>query len=155
MKEKRNLHSPDDLSKLLDDVQRVGYPCHVIIWSGADSSIAQHRLEHKWLREVASQLHEFTKEQYHSLCKLWFGIPIMLEDDDFAERWETYDSKFSYEEKLAMMDWFPVTSLMTAKQKSRYLDMIFQHFVGKGCDLTVPDDKRFGPPTPPPGEMEQ
>mgnify|MGYP000339031026 CR=1 FL=1 len=95
-----------------------------------------------WYREAADQLKEYTPMEYRQICKLTIGIPILRGDDfEFQELYDKTVKPLSYEDKVKLMDWFPVTSLMTMKQKSRYLDEVYEHFRDLGVQLTQPEEK--------------
>lgn len=70
-------------------------------------------------------------------CKLQFAVPILRgESQEFRE---TYDrlvkSRFTYEEKLKLMEWLPASSLLTKGQFSRYMNDIQVHFAEQGLSL--------------------
>ena len=60
------------------------------------------------------------------------------------EKYDRIIRPMSYEDKLACMmeplD-FPVTRLMSASQKVRYLDHMHRHFLEMGLELTEPDPR--------------
>lgn len=61
---------------------------------------------------------------------------------DFRERYDSLiRARFSYEEKLKLMRWFPVTSLMSVDQLSRYLEAVRDDYARSGVFLDFPDDK--------------
>lgn len=64
------------------------------------------------------------------LCKLTLGIPILYtENKKFRESYQR-DIKpyFDYEHKIRMMTFFPVSSLMSTEQESRYIDAILAEY---------------------------
>lgn len=68
----------------------------------------------------------YTILEMRCLCKLTMGVPILYtEDSKFRESYQrSVKNNFSYEQKLLMMEWFPVTSLMSTTQLSQYIDKI-------------------------------
>ena len=118
-------------------------PYTVSIRDGRNRSVEQNRLQRLWLNEAADQLKEHTAEGYRAYCKLHYGVPILRnENEDFREAYDNHIRPHSYEDKLAMMAVpldFPVTRLMKMGQKKRYLDDIYQHFLGLGVLLTEPN----------------
>ena len=77
--------------------------------------------------------------------KLRVGVPILRRDDEaFCEKYDRLIKPHTYEEKLEMMmepiD-FPVSRLLTAAQKSEYLDAMFRHWTQQGVILTLPEDR--------------
>lgn len=124
-------------------------PMTVSAKDGADRSLAQNRLQRKWCLEAAEQLADETAEEKRAYCKLHFGIPILRnESDAFADQYDRIVRPLAYEHKLSMMALpldYPVTRLMTTKQKTEYLNAMWHHFTDQGVSLTEPADKRYGP----------
>ena len=117
-------------------------PMTVRVAKGKQRSVEQNKLQRKWLNEAADQLQEYSAEEYRGYCKLHFAIPILrAEDGQFCEKYDRIIMPLTYEQKLeAMMvplD-LPVTRMMTTKQKTAYLDLVYQHFTGLGVQLTEP-----------------
>jgi hypothetical protein len=87
------------------------------------ASLSQNSLIHQWYKDWASYTCESIREVSRR-CKLCFGVPILRGDD--PEYCELYDKaikgRFSYREKLELMDYWPVTRLMSKKQKTLYLE---------------------------------
>jgi hypothetical protein len=64
---------------------------------------------------------------------------LRAESEDFRSQYDgLIKDRFSYEEKLQMMDFFPVTSLMTTDQTSRYLDKVQEAYAKRGVILEFP-----------------
>jgi hypothetical protein len=115
----------------------------VEITTGRRRSSEQNRLQRLWLNEAAEQLGDVTAEELRGYCKLVFGVPILrAENEAFAERYDAVVKPLNYEQKVALMmeplD-MPITRLMNASQKTRYLDQIAKHFAEQGVVLTDPD----------------
>jgi hypothetical protein len=110
----------------------------------ATRSNEQNRLQRKWLKE-AEQQGDRKAEEYRGYCKLHFGIPIMRRDStEFCEKYDRLIRPRPYEEKLELMmvpmD-FPVTRLMSVRQKTEYLSEMVKHFViDQGFQLTDPGE---------------
>lgn len=122
-------------------------PYTVDIVTGKHRSVEQNQLQRKWLLEIADQLADMTAEEYRAYCKLHFGVPILRnESETFREAYDRVIRPHSYEDKLTMMALpldFPVTRLMTTKQKTAYLDAIYTEFTGRGVQLTRPEGDRW------------
>jgi len=100
-------------------------------------SLPQNNKSHVWYNQVDKQLC-LPIGTTRCECKLYFGIPMLkAEDQDFAARYDgLIKDRFTKEEKLELMRWFPVTSLMTKSQKSRYLETIQAYYAdGMGIIL--------------------
>lgn len=107
-------------------------------------TLDQNSLQHKWHQEAADQLGEGRAEDYRAYCKLHFGIPILrAESAEFRAQYNKTILHLPYETKLELMKApidFPVTRLMTVKQKTAYLDDICQHYMSLGVALTIPQE---------------
>lgn len=100
----------------------------VQVRTGRDRSENQNALSFAYYNKIARHDKQEDINGWRSLCKLEIGVPIMLEDESFAEKYNAMiRGRFSYEEKRAFMlepfD-FPVTRLMNKEQFGRYIDMI-------------------------------
>lgn len=106
-------------------------------------SIEQNKLQRKWLGELESQ-GDMTAEQYRAHTKLHIGVAILKsESEEFAEKYDRTIRPMPYETKLELMMLpfdFPVTRLMSVKQKQKYLDSMFQYWASKGFILTQPGE---------------
>lgn len=111
---------------------------------GKDRSLDQNAISHCWYDQVARELREDTVVGVKRYCKLHFGVPILRAED--AEFREFYDSAIkshlSYEQKLKAMDMVPVTSRMTVKQLSQYLEDVQAEYAKRGVLLEFPEDGR-------------
>ena len=76
-----------------------------------------------------------------------FGIPIMCESPDYRDAYDKIVRPLDYELKIKLMQKpldYPVTRLMTTKQKASYLDKIFIYYTGLGVVLTQPIPQNEG-----------
>jgi hypothetical protein len=124
--------------------KREKLPFTASLTSGAPRTIEQNRLQRKWMLEAQEQ-GDMTAEEYRGFCKLNFGIPILrAENEKFCEAYDRIIRAHSYEEKTELMmvpfD-FPVTRIMTTKQKSAYLDKCYLHFTELGFQMTMPGER--------------
>lgn len=120
-------------------------PLTVSIRKGADRTVDQNKLQRLWLNEAAEQLGDQTPEELRAYCKLTIGVPIMRESsEDFRAKYDAIIKPHTYEEKLTMMAEpldFPVTRLMTTREKTQYLDAMHDHFTRQGIVLTEPKER--------------
>lgn len=128
---------------LIRYIEQQKLPFQASIANGRKRTYEQNRLQRLWLSEIAEQLGDQTAEEVRGYCKLTLGVPILREENvDFRERYDAIVKPLPYEHKLALMmeplD-FPVTRLMSTRQKAAYLDAIWRHFSEKGIVLTDPD----------------
>lgn len=112
----------------------------VTINDGKPRSLDQNAISHAWYEQVARELREDTALGVKSFCKLHFGVPILrAEDDDFRTMYDRVVKPMGYEDKIALMAWFPVTSLMRTPQLSQYLEAMQAHFQRNGVWLQFPE----------------
>jgi len=138
----RIIHTERDRQSLIALIAGRALPFHVAISKKEKRSVEQNRLQRLWLNEAAEQLEEYTAEEYRGYCKLIFGVPILRADDEeFCRVYDLVIRPLPYEKKLLAMQVpldLPVTSMMTTKQKTTYLDAMWHHFQGLGVKLTEP-----------------
>jgi hypothetical protein len=126
--------------KLRDEFMRHKY-LRVTWRIGKARSSKQNRHSHAWYGQLARELREDDEAGWKAFCKLHFGVPILrAEEPDFRAE---YDAKIlgqSYETKLLIMRWMPVTSLMTKLQLKKYEEKVQEHFKDRhGVKLTYED----------------
>jgi len=130
----------DSLISLISNTSE--YPYTVKITKGEEKrSSQQNRLQFQWFKDAEAQ-GDLRSDEYRAYCKLMFGCKILYhEDEEFREAYNRVLRGLTYEQQLACMvpplD-LPVTSRMSVKQKTRYLDMVWQHLTGLGIQLTDP-----------------
>lgn len=141
---------------LISFIERQDVPFTVNVSAGGRRSIKQNRLIHLWMNEIHQQMEGSfeSAEQVRGYCKLHHGVPILrAADDHFRERYDAEFKPLPYELKLKCMMVpieMPVTSRMTVKQLTAYLDAVHQEFAAQGVELTIPEDKGLGwRPAPP------
>lgn len=145
-----------DRERLLVYLAKQEPPFTINLSTGGRRSIAQNRLIHLWMGEIAEQLPGTfeSPEAVRGHCKLHFGVPILREvDETFRDHYDRVVKPLPYETKLACMMEpiaLPVTSRMNTKQLSAYLDAVHREFSGQGVELTIPEDKSLDwRPSPP------
>lgn len=109
---------------------------------GSLRSLEQNSLSHKWYGEIAEQRGDMTRDEVRAECKLIFGVPILREENErFRAVYDRIIKPLTYEQKVEFIQHteLPVTSIMTVKQLSRYLDAVARHFLKQGIRLTVPE----------------
>ena len=142
----RSIQSDYDRDMAAKLVANRPYPFTLTITDGKHRSTAQNRLQHMWMKEISEQKGDITAAEARAYCKLTIGVPILREQNEaFRLRYDEILKPLSYEQKLAIMSEplnLPVTSLMSTKQLTEYLDGIIRHFGQQGIVLTMPDDMR-------------
>lgn len=111
-------------------------PFTVTVESGRKRSVEQNRLQRSIIQDIAEQLGDQTTEEVRARCKLQYGVPILRRDSEaFRAAYDKHIKALPYETKLAFMsepiDW-PVTRMMTVKQKTEYLDTVMRVHAEQG-----------------------
>ena len=115
----------DNAEKLYNEHKYITYGAPKI---GKDRSFSSNALSHCWYNYADKMLSEQigTSRNY---CKLHFGIPILrAEDDEFRAMYGQVIMSHTYETKLNIMKYLPVTSLMSREQMARYLTAVQVHY---------------------------
>lgn len=138
----RIVRTEADRAMLLRYLEGVERPFTVAITKGCQRTAAQNKLQRLWLNEIAEQT-GYTPEEVRGDAKLRFGVPILrAENEEFCAKYDEHVKPLPYAQKMAFMmeplD-MPVTRIMTAEQKTRYLDALYRHYVELGFELTIPD----------------
>jgi hypothetical protein len=103
---------------------------------GKDRSLDQNRMCFEIYVRVGRALYGGDTAHARAECKLTIGVPILREEDEkFRESYDKIIKPVAYQDKLALMEWFPVTRLMTVKQCQRYIDTTFDTYTLKGVDF--------------------
>lgn len=116
----------------------VRYVCKIVEFTETRTSL-QNRTIHGWYNELAGALKEYDAVGYRCFCKLNFGVLIMrTEDAEFKTVYDNVIRPLSYEKKIEAMKILPVTSLMSTKQLSAYIDAIKDYYwQNHGYDLKL------------------
>lgn len=110
--------------------------------SGKARTLDQNAISHTWYEQIAAELREDTALGVKSFCKLHFGVPILrTEDADFREKYDAAVKPMTYANKLILMEWFPVTSLMKTPQLTQYLESMQRHYGPLGVHLQFPNSE--------------
>ena len=142
----RTIQSEHERTMAARLVENRPVPFTLTLTDGKHRSTAQNRLQHMWMKEISEQRGDITPEEARAYCKLTIGIPILrAQNEAFRLRYDEILKPLSYAQKLSIMSEplnLPVTSLMSTKQFTEYLDGIIRHFGEQGIILTIPDDIR-------------
>jgi len=113
---------------------------------GASRRQAQNRLAFQWYGDISRQLGDQTIGQVRSECKCRFAAPILCADHaSFAVTWGRLRERFTWEEVLAFVEAteLPMSSLLTVKQMTEYLDAINLEYSRQGVRLTDPEALKY------------
>lgn len=139
----RIIRTADDLAALTTLLGSLKLPITVTWAKGADRSLEQNRMQFQWAREAAEQRGDMTPEEVRCEWKLHHGVPILrAENANFQEFYDAAIKPLSYEQKLKAMRIVGVTSEMTVRQMTQYLDIVQRECAERGIVLTDPETRR-------------
>jgi hypothetical protein len=145
------IHTKSDMSRALYLIEEAPLlPVRVVTIAEyvIDRSLAQNRLAFRWYNDAADQLKDGTASDKRAYCKLHFGVAILKDGtgksaEKFRDVYDRIIRPLTYEQKLELMTDpinLPITSLMTVKQFTQYLDSVQQFFSSIGVVLVTDDD---------------
>jgi len=130
------VNSDESLQRFMGDV-RSQYQAHrylrISIKTGKARTQPQNDITHVW---YGRELPDDDALGWRCYCKLHHGVPILrAEDGEFRAMYDSIILGRSYEEKLLVMKFMPVTSLMSRKQLSAYAEAVQADFRERGVFL--------------------
>ena len=140
------IREPDHIDALARLLSGRKLPITVSWAQGAPLSDAQRRLSFRWYQDAARQLGDQTPAETRAECKVVFGAPILCPHSEaFKASWATLRHRFTHEEVLKFVEQteLPVTSIMTVKQMTKYLDTVHRHYSQQGVRLTDPEALKY------------
>ena len=136
----RIIRTTSDLEAYIATLRALKLPLTVQHKQGADRSLDQNHLQFLWANEFAAAMGDRTGAEVRHDWKLRHGVPILrAEDEGFRASYDKSLKGLSFAEKLALMEYIPVTSLMTVKQMTAYLDAVQREALSQGVRLTDPE----------------
>jgi len=100
-------------------------------------SLPQNSLWAVWYNQIGKELGQ-TPAEVKQECKLNYGVPILqAEDEGFRRIWEAKFANDTYEQKLYMMKYLPVTSLFNRGQGSVYTETLQREYAKLNIILDV------------------
>lgn len=139
------IRNEDDWSSAIDYVSKIcpsrENPYTITVTQGdVARSLKQNRLSFLWYKMRGNATgHGMIHERCH--CKLHYGCPILvIEDDKFARFYTTAILPLPYEDQIDAMEYVPVTRLMSMRQFAEYLRTVDEQSASKGIVLPRPED---------------
>ena len=102
---------------------------------------SQNDLSFALYTQIARQKQDESVEDIRRQCKLEYGVPILRRDDEeFRYVYDNSTKKLEYEAKLISMKWTDVTSRMSKKQFSEYVDTVIREYSKQGIVILMPGE---------------
>lgn len=138
------INSDESLQRFIGDI-REQYQSHrylrASVKTGKARSLPQNNITHAWYEQIARELREDDALGWKSYCKLHHGVPLLrAEDGEYREIYDDAIKGLGYEQKLRVMRYFPVTSLMNKEQLSKYAEAVREDFYKRGVLLEFPTE---------------
>ena len=137
----RTVITPEDAARLAGFIAGLPIPFTLTWREGATRSLSANALLHKWYGEIAQHYGDRTAMQVKGECHVAYGVPIKSRDAAWAWVWRQISGALTYEQKCRVFERgiLAVTSTMTTKELSEYMDAMSQHYRGQGVYLTDPE----------------
>ncbi|MGE5650929.1 MAG: hypothetical protein ACM34A_12100 [Bacillota bacterium] len=139
------INSSDSLQRAFGDLRDLWNKHKFLrlnIKAGVDRSLPQNAITHVWYEQIARELREDDALGWKCYCKLHHGVPILrAEDDEFRSTYDSVIKPLTYEQKLLAMRCWPVTSIMTKDQLSKFTEAVQADFAKRGVVLEFPVQK--------------
>lgn len=138
----RVIKTPEDVQSFCGFIAQRKFPFTAKIVDGEKRSVSQNALLHKWFGEVARQTEGETLIDVKGRAHRHYGLPIKMQDQQFAWVWERTGQSLSYEQQCAYLSCgiLNVSSSMTAPQLREYMDAFARDHRAQGIQLTAPED---------------
>ena len=100
-------------------------------------SLPQNNLWGAWYGMIGKEVGQ-SPEEVKRECKLLWGVPILCaEDEAFRRVWLAKFENDTYEQRLFMMRYLPVTSLLSKSQGMIYTETLQREYAQQSIDLVV------------------
>jgi hypothetical protein len=97
-----------------------------------------------WFGEIAAHFGDRTSMDVKGTCHREYGLTIRLRNEQFAWVWKQTGERLTYEQqcKLLGSGVLGVSSGMTTKELSEYLDAMGRDYRAQGVVLTQPEERK-------------
>lgn len=107
----------------------------------ADRTSSQNSMFYALYRDIAAALEDKTLIEVKRECKLRYGVAIRkAADPEWSEWYDQAIKPMTYEQKLFLMDDYPITSAFSKQQGSDYISSILADYARMG--VPIPDPRR-------------
>lgn len=107
-------------------------------------SLPANAQQHLFYSKISEQLGDTIPLDVKNMCKDMFGIPILLRSDEHRDRISFLLNKldyykYSYENRLKLVQCFSVTSEFDRKQSKEYMDHMIMYYGNQGVIINYQD----------------
>lgn len=117
----------------------------VITCAKVDRTKLQNALLHKWFGEIARQWNDSTLVDVKAQMHYKYGVPIRNRDPVFNYVWANLTADLPYEKKIGLLKTgvLAMSSVMTKKELSEYMDAMALDMRAEGYTLTDPEELKW------------
>lgn len=133
----RQVMTREQAQRMADILVDLPLPFTIHVTEGVIRTNPQNDTMWKWNTEIARHRGDMTPQEVHRENKLIIGCPILMRDDAFRAFVQQL-SGLTHEQKLDAMDYIGVTSRMSKKEMSEYMDTLYRKWTARGVKLTDP-----------------
>jgi len=105
-------------------------------------TLSQNDMSFALYKQIAAQVEDQSVNDIRAECKLTVGVGLLrMSDEKFQVFYDAGIKQLTYEQKLAAMEFVPVTSLMGKKVFSAYIEELIRKYSQQGISLTMPGEE--------------
>lgn len=139
----RILRTDQDRAAWVRYLEAQEMPLTVSAVKGAKRSDPQNATLHKWFSQIATEYGD-SAAAIKAECKLVYGLPIMeAERPEWVAEWQPLYGPLPYAQRRKLFECIPMTSKMTVRQMSAFMDAIQREYRAQGVDLIDPEARRL------------
>lgn len=126
----RKVNSKESLQGAIDQITQefAEHKYGVVTCYFGKRTLPQNSLKSIWYGEIAKRRGDVTAKEVERECKLTYGIPILRRQEMHNWVYEKSLDLLDYERKLKIMDSFSVTSIMSVKELTEYMNEMKQQY---------------------------
>lgn len=118
-------------------------PCTVTVIKGARRSNPQNATAHAWYAQIGAE-YGMTPAEAKALCKLTHGLPIMeAENPAWVAEWSPLYAPLPYEMQRKLFEAIPLTSKLSVRQMSAYMNAVQAEYRAQGVALIDPEARIY------------
>lgn len=142
---KRHCMTKEDAEKVAGYLVGLPLPFSVSIGEGEKRTLSQNALLHKWFGEIAAQRGDVDAHHVKGECHRKWGLTIRLRDEAFAYVWKRTGAGLTFEQQRNFLasGVLNVSSAMTTKELTEYMDAMERDYRSRGFRLTDPDLRKY------------
>ena len=120
-------------------------PFSLTIGDGDARTLSQNALLHKWFGEVARHFGDTTAAQVKGQCHYKYGLIIKRRNEQFAWIWKQTGALMNYEKQCGLLasGQLNISSSMSVKELTEYMDAMTAEYRGQGVFLTDPEARKY------------